>query len=86
VFDVRSDDRGFANALIDARMMEWLLDHSPRPGFEISGRWILGYRDQVQPWQLDSVLAMLESFVEGIPRAVRSLYPEALPPRPDAYR
>jgi hypothetical protein len=85
-FDLRSHDRGFANALIDARMMEWLLDHSPRAGFEISGRWILGYRDQVQPWQVDSVLAMLESFVERIPRAVRSLYPEALPPRPDAYR
>ncbi len=85
-FDVRSDDAAFASALIDARMMEWLLEHAPRPGFEISGGWILGYRDQVQPWQLDSVLAMLESFVDRIPRAVRSLYPEALPPRPDAYR
>jgi hypothetical protein len=85
-FDVRSDDPAFASALIDARMMEWLLDHAPRPGFEISGRWILGYRDQVQPWQVDSVLAMLESFVDRIPRAVRSLYPEALPPRPDVYR
>jgi hypothetical protein len=85
-FDVRSDDPAFASALIDARMMEWLLDHAPRPGFEISGRWILGYRDQVQPWQVDSVLSMLESFVDRIPRAVRSLYPEALPPRPGAYR
>jgi len=85
-FDVRSDDPAFASALIDARMMEWLLDHSPRPGFEISGRWILGYRDQVQPWQVDSVLSMLESFVDRIPRAVRSLYPEALPPRPDVHR
>ena len=85
-FDVRSDDPEFASALIDARMMEWLLDHAPRPGFEISGGWILGYRDQVQPWQVDSVLSMLESFVDRIPRAVRSLYPEALPPRPDAYR
>jgi hypothetical protein len=85
-FDVRSDDAAFASALIDARMMEWLLDHAPRPGFEISGRWILGYRDQVQPWQVDSVLSMLESFVDRIPRAVRSLYPEALPPRPDPYR
>lgn len=85
-FDVRSDDRSFASALIDEKMMEWLLDHAPRPGFEISGRWILGYRDQVQPWQVDSVLSMLESFVDRIPRAVRSLYPEALPLRPDAYR
>lgn len=85
-FDVRSDDPAFASALIDARMMEWLLDHSPRPGFEISGRWILAYRDQVQPWQVDSVLAMLESFVDRIPRAIRSLYPEALPPRTDVHR
>ncbi len=85
-FDVRSDDPAFASALIDARMMEWLLDHAPRPGFEISGGWILGYRDQVQPWQVDSVLSMLESFVDRIPRAVRSLYPEALPPRTDVHR
>jgi hypothetical protein len=28
---------------------------------------------------------MLESFVDRIPRAVRSLYPEALPPRTDVH-
>lgn len=52
-------------------------------GFEIGGRWILGYRDQVQPWELEGVLTTLSSFVEQFPRAARSMYPEALPRRPD---
>jgi hypothetical protein len=83
MFEVRCEDRKFAGALVDARMIEWLMGRSPLPGFEINGRWILAYRNQVQPWELDAVLGLLESFVERIPRVVRSVYPEALPPRPD---
>ncbi len=64
-------------------MMEWLLGITPRPGFEVCGSWILGYRPQVQPWQIDSVLEMLSEFVGRIPRVLPSLYPEALPARPD---
>lgn len=82
-FDVRSEDARFAGALLDARMMEWLLELGDGWGFEIRGRWILGYRDQVQPWDLDSVVATLAAFIDRIPRAARSLYPEALPTRPD---
>jgi len=82
-FDVRCEDRGFANAFVDARMMEWLLTIGHRWGFEVGGRWILGYRDQVQPWEIEGVLETLATFLDKIPRAVSSLYPEALPPRPD---
>jgi hypothetical protein len=82
-FDVRSDDPRFASAALDARMMDWLLERGNGWGFEIRGRWILGYRDQVQPWEIGDVLATLEGFLGRIPRAVRSLYPEALPRRPD---
>jgi hypothetical protein len=64
-------------------MMEWLLSLDPRWSFEIDGRWILGYRDQVQPWEIEVVLETVESFIGRIPRAVASLYPETMPPRPD---
>jgi hypothetical protein len=64
-------------------MMRWLLDLTPRPGFEICGTWILGYREQVQPWEIEAMLGMLSSFIERIPRVLPSLYPEALPRRPD---
>lgn len=85
-FDVRSEDRRFASALIDARMIEWLLELAPRAGFEIRGPWILAYRAQVQPSELEEVLSVLDGFIDRIPRAARSLYPEALPPRPDRSR
>lgn len=82
-FAVRCDDRAFASTLVDARMMEWLLSLGHRWSFEIDRRWILGYRDQVQPWEIEGVLETAASFIRTIPRAVTSLYPEAMPPRPD---
>ncbi len=82
-FDVRCDDRRFASAVVDQRLMEWLLGLGNESGFEIRGRWILGCRDQVQPWELEGVLRMLADFVQRIPRAARALYPEDLPERPD---
>lgn len=85
-FDVRSEDRRFASALIDARMIEWLLELTPRVGFEIRGSWILAYRAQVWPWELEEVLSVLDGYIDHVPRAVRSLYPETFPPRPDRPR
>jgi hypothetical protein len=82
-FVVRCHDRAFASAVVDPRMMEWLESLGHRWGFEIDGRWVLGYRDQVQPWEIESVLETVETFIQRIPRVVTSLYPEAIPPRPD---
>lgn len=82
-FAVRCHDRAFASALVDPRMMEWLQSLGHRWSFEIDGRWILGYRDQVRPWEIEAVLETVETFICRIPRAVTSLYPEAIPPRPD---
>jgi hypothetical protein len=64
-------------------MMAWLLELGDGWGFEIRGTWILGYRDQVQPWELDGVLETVSAFIDRIPRAVGGLFPEALPDRPD---
>jgi hypothetical protein len=82
-FAVRCQDRAFASALVDSRMMEWLQSLGHRWSFEIDGPWILGYRDQVRPWEIESVLETVEMFIRTIPRVVTSLYPEAVPPRPD---
>lgn len=82
-FAVRGDDRAFASGLVDARMMEWLLTLGHRWSFEIQEHRVLGVRDQVQPWEIEGVLETIATFLEKIPRAVRSLYPDAVPPRPD---
>jgi hypothetical protein len=84
MFEVRSADPRFARALIDARMMEWLMNRSPLPGFEISGQWILAYRDQVQPWHIESVLELVHGFIDHIPTVVPSLYPQTRMPTPIA--
>lgn len=85
-FQVRCADRRFANAFIDARMMEWLLGLSGGWGFEVSAPWVLGYREQPTPREVEAVLGTLESFVGRIPSVVHSLYPphpSPTAPRPD---
>jgi hypothetical protein len=67
-FAVRCHDRAFASAVVDPRMMEWLQSLGHRWSFEIDGRWILGYRDQVRPWEIESVLETVETFIDTIPR------------------
>jgi hypothetical protein len=84
-FQVRCADRRFANALIDARMMEWLLGLPDGWGFEVSAPWILGYREQPRPGEIESVLGTLASFVGKTPLVIRSLYPP-IAPRPDVLR
>ena len=86
-FEIRCEDRRFAYTFVDARLMEWLLGLSPRWGFELSGGWILGYREQPKPEEVESMLATLSSFLERIPPVVSSLYPprsSPIPTRPDA--
>jgi hypothetical protein len=85
-FSVRGEDRRFASAFIDARMMAWLLSLEPRWGFEIEGPWLLGYRDRVRPWELESVLETVATLLDKIPPAVSSLFPASVPPRPDVLR
>jgi hypothetical protein len=67
-------------------MMDWLLGLPTGWGFEVSAPWILGYRDQPKPQEVESVLGTLESFVGRIPTVVHSLYPTGpspIAPRPD---
>jgi hypothetical protein len=85
-FEVRGEDRRFASAFADARMMAWLLSLEPRWGFEIEGQWLLGYRGRVQPWELEGVLETLATLLDKIPQAVSSLFPASVPLRPDVLR
>jgi hypothetical protein len=40
-FDVRSDDAGFARALLDQDLTSWLLAQGERWGFEVSGDLVM---------------------------------------------
>jgi hypothetical protein len=80
-FCIRTSDRAFATAVMDARMTEWFLGSHDEVVFETGGRWLLvsssGYPGTDA---LDGIVEALELFAEHVPRVVRSLYPADPPP------
>ncbi len=82
-FEVRSDDRRLASAVIDQRMIGWLLESDPALGFHLQEGWLLAWMPQLPPDELERTLATVEGFHERIPRAVWSLYGDGSPARPD---
>jgi hypothetical protein len=92
-FEVRAADRGFASALLDARMMEWLLLEPPGVGFEVAaGRlMVFGPRDRASLDDLAEGLRRSDAFLDRVPTVVSSLFPApgtaeslaAPPERPD---
>jgi hypothetical protein len=76
-FDVRAEDRRFAHAFVDARMMAWLLTVPGEFSFEVCGRWLLCYSRRRAPFDLVPLLGTLRGFRERVPRVVFDLYPLA---------
>jgi hypothetical protein len=75
-FEVRSSEPRFASALLDARMMEWLMTSAPAAfGVEIVGGRLLGFVPEVYPWQTESLLVTVKAFLDQVPSIVGSLYP-----------
>jgi hypothetical protein len=71
-FEVRSLDRRFALALLDQRMMGWLLEQLPGTGFEILDGSLMMFRPRI-PTSIDDVsraLELLDGFMAHVPRVV----------------
>jgi len=81
-FEVRSDDRRLASAVVDQRMMGWLLESDPVLGFQLQHGWLLSWMPRLPPQELERVLTMVEGFHERIQRAVWSLYGDGPPVGP----
>ena len=73
-FNVRCNDRRFAVAVLDARMMRWLLEAGPGWSFELMGDSILCFSKRREPFELIPLLGSAKRFHESIPRVVRELY------------
>jgi hypothetical protein len=72
-YRVSSEDPEFARALIDARMMAWLLDEAKHSGFELRGSVVvLHYVLFTDPNDLDWFLDRAIGFRDHIPRVVGS--------------
>ncbi len=74
-FNVKCKDRRFANDLIDARMMTWLLSADDAFRFEVCGTWLLCFSKRRPPTDLIPLLGTLMRFREQVPRVVYDLYP-----------
>lgn len=77
-FEVRSGDRRFASAFLDARLMAWLLEQFPGVGFEVLDGWLMVFRPRATTSvdDLERALDLHAAFLEQIPRVV-------FPGRPD---
>ncbi len=75
-YRVLCDDGRFASALIDQRMMVWLMEVAAGVGFQIADGRLLVFTDRVEPWQLESILATGAGFLSQVPGALRSVYPD----------
>ncbi|MDP9330953.1 MAG: hypothetical protein M3P11_09985 [Actinomycetota bacterium] len=76
-YNVKSADKKFANDLIDARMMSWLLAHGDGYSFEVVGEEVLCYCKKIQPAAFLPLLGTAKAFLDTVPKVVTSLYPRS---------
>ena len=72
---VASDDKKFAYAMIDARMMAWLMDEGGVCQYEVIGTLVLCFCKRVKPAEYENLLEVLRRFHSHVPTVVASLYP-----------
>ena len=76
-YRVSSEDPEFARALVDARMMAWLLDEAKHSGFELLGSTVLVYYFLFNdPNDLDWFLDRAIGFRDHVPRVGRRESPD----------
>lgn len=65
----------FATAVLDARMMEWLLANGSACTFEAVGDRVLVAGPRIEPAFLSDLLTVARGFTQHVPTVVSSLYP-----------
>jgi hypothetical protein len=74
-YRVQCEVARFANAVLDARMMQWLLDNGSGYTFETVGDRLLVAGPRVEPAFLTELLVVSRGFAQHVPKVVSSLYP-----------
>jgi hypothetical protein len=73
-FNVKSGDRKFANDVLDARMMQWLMETEGGFAFEMNGPYVLTYCKRLRPVELTPLLGVLKGYVDHVPKVAYSYY------------
>jgi hypothetical protein len=80
-FLVLTEDRRFAEAMLDQRVLSWLMTIDDHVQIEIGGPWIaVVHPGQAEPDAMDRLLVTLWAFEAHLPRVVGSMYPRASVP------
>lgn len=74
-YRVRCEVAKFANAVLDGRMMQWLLDNGYGYTFEAVGARVLVAGPRIEPAYLTRLLGVSRGFAQHVPKVVSSLYP-----------
>ena len=74
-FEVRADDRTFANDFLDSRMVELLVEHARGGVVETVGNRILVARPAGAIPDVDTLLALVLAVADRVPTVVKSLHP-----------
>ena len=85
MFNVKCTDKKFANDMVDARMIQWMLTLGKTFSFAVGGDRALVTCKRLDPAQVPSLLGVMQQFIGHFPNVVYDLYPGANPtaPRPD---
>lgn len=65
----------FANDVLDARMMQWLLEHGADYGVEVVGNRVLVAGPKISPTELVQLIGTAKGFIDHVPEVVFSVYP-----------
>jgi hypothetical protein len=74
-FHVTCEVPKFANDLIDARMMDWLMATGYGQAYEAVGNRVLVAGPRIEPVGLSTLLGVARGFVQHVPEVVSSIYP-----------
>ena len=78
-FYVTSEDRRFANAFLDAQMIDLLAATKGFVEMEVKNRWILLYTERLKGNELPPLYKLTETIVARIPRLVYEMWPVSTP-------
>jgi hypothetical protein len=76
-FNVKSGDRKFANDVIDARMMQWLLQSAAGFAYDMTGPYVMAYCKRLRPTELTPLLGSLKAYIDHVPKVAYSLHGDA---------
>lgn len=79
-YRVRTEDRLFATAFLDQRMLAWMLEQRDGWTFEVGGRWAMVSRPGLEDTdEIDDRSVMLMAFRQRIPPVISSMNPSIEP-------